>query len=327
MSELVGRWIPGLDPVTGTLALPLWSAGALAALVVVFCALAFSRAGRDGVVGALARVTLVLVGAAATWLVLDGTARQDLAAERRALEARAGVLTTRATTPGLALACLDAMAGDAVEGSCERTLFATPEAMAAGVSYVAAQLALFADVSEFARRSNVDMETMLAVLRRAIETDRFGLVAHVLATRDGCTVAECPAVALLQDARRVNANLAKRTYQFYVARHSTVWPQPAPGPTANAMPPMPATQPTAPPVPAAVPPPSTTALAPRPPGPGVFIPSADSIPAVNIMTAEPGGEPQTTGRTQPPQRRPAAQSKQAPPMDLNAGAKGAPAAR
>ena len=199
----------------------------------MFCALAFSRAGREGMVGGVARIALVLVGAVLAWFFLEGTTRQDVAAERRALEARAGALATRATMPGSPLACLDAMAGDTVEGSCERTLFATPEAMASAVSYVAAQLSLFADVSEFVHRGNSDLEPLLASLRRAIETDRYGLVAHVLATRDGCTAEQCRGVGADARRQRVNANLAQRTYEFYVGRHSAVWPAAAPGPTAQ----------------------------------------------------------------------------------------------
>ena len=65
MSDPLGGWIPGLDPLTGTLTLPLWAAGALTALFVVFCALALSRAGREGIVGGVARIALVLVGAVA----------------------------------------------------------------------------------------------------------------------------------------------------------------------------------------------------------------------------------------------------------------------
>ena len=42
------------------------------------------------------------------------------------------------------------------------------------MSYVAAQLNLFADVSEFVNRGNSDMEPLLASLRRAVETDRYG---------------------------------------------------------------------------------------------------------------------------------------------------------
>jgi hypothetical protein len=312
MSDPLGGWIPGLDPLTGTLTLPLWAAGAVVALFAVLCALALSRAGRDGVNGGVVLIALVLVGAVSTWFLLEGTTKQDIAAERRALEARAGVLATRATMPGSPLACLDAMAGDGVEGACERTLFATPEAMSSAVSYVAAQINLFADVSDFVNRGNSKMEPLLASLRRAVETDRYGLVAHVLATRDGCTTDQCSALALMHDERRVNINLAQRTYDFYVTRHSAVWPAPAPGPTANAAP-----------APAAV-------ASPRPPGAGgaeLFFPSSDSIPPVNIMTAEPGGPPETTGSApaRTPPRRPATapQPKQAP-VDRNA-ARGAPA--
>ena len=217
------------------------------------------------------------MGAVLAWFFLEGTTRQDAAAERRALEARAGVLATRATMPGSPLACLDAMAGDAVERSCERTLFATPEAMASAVSYVAAQLNLFADVSEFVNRGNSEIEPLLAGLRRAVETDRYGLVAHVLATRDGCLVDQCPALALMRDARRVTANLAQRTYDFYVTRHSSVWPAAAPGPTAGVAPvPSPGALPLPQGASAFAPP-----AAPRPSGANgeLFFPSSDSIPA------------------------------------------------
>jgi hypothetical protein len=328
MSDSLGSWIPGLDPLTGTLTLPLWAAGAVTALFVVFCALALSRAGREGIAGGVARIALVLVGAAVTWFFLEGTTRQDAAAERRALEARADVLATRAAAPGSPLACLDGMAGDAVEGSCERTLFATPEAMASAVSYVAAKLNLFTDVSDFASRGNADLEPLLASLRRAVETDRFGLVAHVLATRDGCTTEQCPALAMMRDAQRINTNLAQRTYDTYVTRHSSVWPASATRPVANAAP---GAMPGAPALPA-----GASAFAspgsPRPPGKGpeLFFPSSDSIPPVNIMTAEPSGPPETTGSApaRTPQRRPAQKEQPKPqaPIDLNAAARGAPLA-
>jgi hypothetical protein len=321
MSDSLGSWIPGLDPLTGTLTLPLWAAGAVTALFVVFCALALGRAGREGLVGGVARIALVLVGAVVTWFALEGTSKQDAAAERRALEARAGVLATRATMPGSPLACLDAMAGDTVEGACERTLFATPEAMASAVSYVAEKLNLFADVSDFASRGNTDLEPLLASLRRAVETDRYGLVAHVLATRDGCTTEQCPALAMMRDAARLNANLAQRTYDTYVARHASVWPASAPRPVANAAPAA-AAVPGAPALPA-----GASAFA----SPGsqreLFFPSSDSIPPVNIMTAEPATPPETTGSAsgRPAAKRPAQkdQPKQpAAPTDLNATARG-----
>ncbi len=203
MSDSLGRWIPGLDPLTGTLALPLWAAGALTALFVVFCALALSRAGRDGT--SVASRALRLCWWARLWpgsSLKAPPSRMPPPSGVRLKRAPAS-LATRATMPGSPLACLDAMAGDAVESSCERTLFATPEAMASAVSYVAAQLNLFADVSDFVSRGNSDLEPLLASLRRAVETDRYGLVAHVLATRDGCTAR--PMSRIGADERRAAA--------------------------------------------------------------------------------------------------------------------------
>jgi hypothetical protein len=94
----------------------------VAALIVMLCLLAFNRAGSQGVIGALARIALVMVGAGVSWVAL--ASRSDVAAERRVLDARVHELWTRAgSMPGAAFACLDAMAGDTVEAACERALF------------------------------------------------------------------------------------------------------------------------------------------------------------------------------------------------------------
>jgi len=53
--------------------LPLWSAAVIAALFVAFCVFVLGRAGRDGIVDALWRAGLLLVGAAVAWVVLDAT--------------------------------------------------------------------------------------------------------------------------------------------------------------------------------------------------------------------------------------------------------------
>src|SRR6476646_4229237 len=152
MSDALGRFA-GLDLASGMLSLPLWMAGAIAAVFLVLTLLAFGRAGRAGPIGALARVALVVIGAGVTWFILEGAGRRDLAADRRALDTRAAELLTRAAMPGSALACLDASAGDTVEGACEKALFATPEATAAAVSYVSVQLALLADMTNHVART------------------------------------------------------------------------------------------------------------------------------------------------------------------------------
>src|SRR3981081_1217231 len=227
MYSFAEPWISGFDPASGTLVLPLWSAAVVAALFVAFCVYVLGRAGRDGIVDALSRAGLLVAGAAAAWVVMAATSAGPFAAQRRALDARLLEMTTRALMPGSALACLDAAAGNLVESACEKALFATPEAAAASVAYVSAQLALLADGSEFERRSGANYESALGGLRHALETDRFGIVAHVLADRDGCTQARCDTFRLLRDTSQVSDNLSGHKYESYVMHHAAEWFQTA----------------------------------------------------------------------------------------------------
>jgi hypothetical protein len=284
MSGFAEPWIPGFDPATGMLVLPLWSAAVIAALFVAFCVFVLTRAGRDGMVEAFSRAGLLLVGAAVAWVVLDATSAGTFAAQRRALDARLLEMTTRAVMPGSALACLDATAGDLVEAPCERALFATPEAAAASVAYVTAQLSLLADGGEYERRSGANYESALGGLRHAVETDRFGIVAHVLATRDGCTADRCDAFALLRDASQVSDNLSGHKFESYVMHHAAEWPQSVLSPVAaNSPPAAPA------PLPAGVQNSASAAAGKTVPN-GLYFPSSASIPPVSIMSAEPAGQ-------------------------------------
>jgi hypothetical protein len=285
MSGVAEPWIPGFDPATGTLVLPLWSAAVIAALFVAFCVFVLARAGRDGMVEAFSRAGLLLVGAAVSWVVLDATSAGTFAAQRRALDARLLEMTTRAVMPGSALACLDATAGDLVEAACEKALFATPEAAAASVAYVTAQLSLLADGGEYERRSGANYESALGGLRHAVETDRFGIVAHVLAIRDGCTVDRCDTFGLLRDTSQVSDNLSRHKYESHVMHHAAEWPQSVLSPVAVNLPP-----PSLPPAPQPAPVQNSASAAAGKTVPnGLYFPSSASIPAVSIMSAEPGG--------------------------------------
>ena len=323
MSEALGR-IATIDLAAWLPSLSVWTAGAAAALLVVACILSFSRAGRADPIGMMSRVALVLIGAGAAFIALQGWSRFDLADERRALEARAQELLMRSAMPGSAFACLGGVAGEVVESSCERAVFQTPEATAAALSYVAAELALLADFTAHARRSGADFPATLAELRRSIESDRFGLVARVLTVRDGCTPAACQAFTLLADPGRIAINLSEHSYDLYVARHAAAWPAGAKPPAAVATG---GGEGEAPPAAAAG-------------RSGLFFPSAASIPPVTIMNAEPALPPETTGSTPPPapkqaptpQRRPApaasggSTQSARPPIDLNATSRTAPPA-
>jgi hypothetical protein len=302
--------------LAAVVALPLWTAAVIAAFFVVVCVLALVRGWPDGRSMTVVRVALVLIAALVGSVVIDHVVRRDIAGDRHALDTLAHELTARAIMPGSALACLDAMAGEAVESSCERALFATPEATAAAVSYVGAQLSLLAAGSARAQRLAPSQETMLAHLRRAAELDRFGIVAHVLAVRDGCTPAQCGAFALLRDPSRVRTNLAERTYASLVSRHAVAW-VPAADRAVAAHPPA-----AGPDAPAAGP-----VAAARPPS-NLFFPSSSSIPAVSIMSAEPPAHPpattgaaETTTPATPPRKPAPAQARQ---PASNAAARPAP---
>lgn len=335
MSETLGR-IAGFELV-GLPSLPVWAAGLVAALLLVVCYFSFSHAGRADRIGLAARVALILVGSVAAFLAIEAWSRLDLRSERRELDARAQDLFMRAATPGSAFACLDPLVGDVVESACEKAVFQTPEATAAALSYVAAELTLLADFAAYARRAGSDPPA-LGNLRRSIEGDRFGLVARVLAVREGCTPGNCPAFAMLSDPGRIAVNLSGRSYELYVERHAAAWPASAKSPVVAA---------TGASAGASVGEGEAQPAAAPTPRSGLFFPSAASIPPVTIMNAEPQLPPETTGST-PPSAPSSAAPKQAPvrrgaapasapansgnaqparpPIDLNAAGRTAPPA-
>jgi hypothetical protein len=244
---------------------------AAAAVVIAACTLAVLRGGSQ-VRRILAVCAAVVVAAAVTaTLVLDHIAAGEFADRQRALDGRVFELKMRALAPGSALACLDPTAGDFVQESCEKAIFASAEATAAAISYVTEQLSLLELGSQHARASGLPSSDALTALRRSIEADRFGIVAYLLARRSGCQSNECDFFHLLQDASRVRANLAAHQFESYVKVHTVDWQSAGGARSAN---PAPASPPGSPP-PAARPP-ST-----------LFFPSASSIPPVSIMTPEP----------------------------------------
>ena len=195
--------MPGMDAAAGTLAVPIWLAGAVAAVLVVAVLLAVKRAGGVVLIASLFRVGLIAAIVLGAWLYVQ---QRDVAAkdpnpggERRALEDRKTALMAGAIAPGSALSCLDELAGEAVEAACEKAVFASPEAVAAAVKYVTAQIALLDDGTAYARRGDASYAAELAPLRTALELDRFGLVAQALKEREGCTVDRCDALTQFRD--------------------------------------------------------------------------------------------------------------------------------
>ena len=268
-----------IAPQIVALASPLWiAAGSAALLGVIVCALAFRRSGK-GFAAASARFLLIVLGAALcgslTWAFFDSAAVRERSAERNALEMRAGELTAHSLTPGSPLACLDALAGDAVEAACEAAVFASPANVASAISYVAAQFALLSDMTEYTRRGGTGIDGALLPLRRALEADPFGFLAQVLVRRDGCTSENCPPLALLRDPNHVRTNIIAQTLQHYLDHYREVWAKSPDVPVADAA----ETAPTA----------MAQANAPgkRKVPVNIDFPTAASIPPISIMNPEP----------------------------------------
>jgi hypothetical protein len=272
----MGLAMLGIDPDIGHLR--FWVASGAAAVLVLVCTLALDWT-RSRI---LTRFAVVGLGAAfggiLAWAFLAGAAVRDLSAERRDLEMRAAQLTAQVLAPGSPLACLDAT-GENVEAACEKALFAAPATVAAALSYTAARLTLLSDAVAHVKAGG-NLDSVLLALRRALETDRYGFVAHALAVRDGCSSNRCPTLALLRDPERVRANLSAQPFDRYVKRYSPLWEQPYGTPVADAAPA------------------STGTLAgDSPPSQGqkklvnTDFPSSASIPAVSIMNPEPRTAP------------------------------------
>ena len=79
-----------------------------------------------------------------------------------------------------ALSCVDDLAGDTVLTACEKALFGSAESAAAAVSYAASQITRLTALGDVAT-ANKSMTPELQALRRAVEHDRYGLMAYVLA--------------------------------------------------------------------------------------------------------------------------------------------------
>jgi hypothetical protein len=185
---------------------------------------------------------------------------------------------------------------DNVEEACEQAIFASPQTTAAAVSYVAARLSLLVDASS-AASAGARVGRMQASLRPSLESDRFGIAAHVLATREGCTPERCGVFSVLQNATRLRANMAERRFESHVRNHAAAWPaggEGAPVSTTSSSAPI-----------------SPSATAGKGSPNELYFPSASSIPPVNIMTSEPpsreaaGAEPRR-GAAAPQTRPPAA---------------------
>ncbi|MGY8681349.1 hypothetical protein Q2941_26680 [Bradyrhizobium sp. UFLA05-153] len=279
-------WANSLDDIWRSPGFPMWLTLAAAGFFSLILLITLLRAERSVANGALTVITLLAIGiaGAATIRAYGPSGR-----EAPANETRARPVTTAALP---ALSCIDDLAGDTVLAACEKALFGSPEATAAAVSYTAAQISRLTALGDVAAAGK-NPPPELKALRRAIEHDRYGLVAQVLVARDGCTQFDCAAFRSLTDQQQIASNMDAHLYEGLVARYASNWNTPVaamPGAVAALPPSMPTGKPT-----------------------NAEFPSAASTPAVSIMAPEPATRPAPPSGTAaaPPARAPAATAAQA----------------
>src|SRR5947199_3598832 len=149
-------WASSLDQIWRSPAFPMWMTLAAAGFFGLILLITLVRAEKSVANGALTVITLLSMAiAVAATVRVYGPAGQDAPSE-----ARAQAVAT-ANLP--ALSCLDDLAGNAVLAGCEKTLFGSPDAAAAAVSYTAARidrLTALGDAATAEKSLTLDMKVL-----------------------------------------------------------------------------------------------------------------------------------------------------------------------
>ncbi len=278
-------WATSLDQLWRSPDFPIWLALAAAGFFGIIVLVTLLRAEKSVANAALTVITLLAIGAAAAATIRGfGRGGQDGPGAMQSSQPATAALP--------ALSCIDDLAGDTVLTACEKALFASPESTAAALSYAAAQITRVTAFGD-AAAVNGSLTTEQLAARRAVERDRYGLMAYVLAVRDHCKASECAAFRALTDYRQILANMDGRVYEGLVMRYSPSWNAPVASTPVAALAPTVATgKPT-----------------------NAEFPTAASTPPVSIMSPEPGAAPASrpaTASATSPSPRPASTAVPAP---------------
>ena len=262
-------WTTSFDQLWRSPTFPMWLTLAAAGFFGIILLITLLRAEKSVANGALTVITLLAIGiAVAATMRTFGPGDRAGSGETRSLQQTSAVVLP-------ALLCIDDLAGETVLAACEKALFGSAESVAAGVSYAGSQITRLTAFGD-AAVANKNLTYELLTLRRAIERDRYGLMAQVLMARDQCTPAQCAAFRALTDSHQIVVNMAERTYDALISRYAPSWNAPAAAPVAALLSSVPTGKPT-----------------------NAEFPTAASTPAVNIMTPEPGPSPSRASASAP----------------------------
>src|ERR1700686_810053 len=237
-SRMNWAWASSFDQIWHSAAFPVWLTLAAAGFFGIIVLVTLLRAEKSVANGALTVITLLAIGIAVAATIRSfGSDGENASVETRSPQ------PTIAALP--ALSCIDDLAGEAVLTACEKSLFGSPEFAAAALSYASSQITRLTGFGDVAA-ANKNLTPELQTLRRAVERDRYGLMAYVLAVRDHCTPSECAAFQSLTDNHQIVANMDERAYDGLIARYAPLWNAAAAttGPVANLAPSVPTGKPT-----------------------------------------------------------------------------------
>ncbi|WKA31366.1 hypothetical protein [Bradyrhizobium roseum] len=309
-------WAAPLDNIWRSPNLPLYltlAAGVFVAIIVLITLLRSERSVANSV---LALITLLAMGVAGVVTFRGfGSAGPAPSGEVRPVQTAAAPLPQ--------LSCIDELAGDAVLAACEKVLFGSAESVAAAVAYAASQITLLTSLGDVASANKGGGSDLLA-LRRAIERDRYGLMAYVLTARDRCTPTSCRAFRSLTEPRQIVANMEDRVYESLITRYAASWNTPHAAGMIAALPPSaPTGKPTSAEFPTSASTPPVSIMNPEPPlgaAPKPPPAAAPAAPAARSVAAPQPAAPtqaQAAAKKPPPApKRPAA----AGPVQLTPGA-------
>ena len=312
-------WAAPLDNIWRSPNLPLYltlAAGVFVAIIVLITLLRSERSVANSV---LALITLLALGVAGVVTFRSfGSAGPVQSSEVRPVQTAAAPLPQ--------LSCIDELAGDAVLTACEKVLFGSAESVAAAVAYAASQITLLTSLGDVAT-ANKGGGSDLVALRRAIERDRYGLMAYVLTARDRCTPTACRAFRSLTEPSQIVSNMEERVYENLIMRYAASWntPQSAAGMMAALPPSMPTGRPTNAEFPTSASTPAVSIMNPEPPLAAPKPPSAaaaPAAPAARSVAAPPPPAPAATQAQAPAKRPPPAPKRPAAtgPVQLTPGA-------
>lgn len=270
-------WASSLDHIWRSPTFPMWLTLAAAGFFGIIVLITLLRAEKSVANGALTVITLLAIGVAVAATIRGfGPGGRGTSTESRTVTMASAALPQ--------LACIDDLAGDAVLNACEKALFGSAESAASAVAYAASQISRLTGAGDVAAVDQSASSELFA-LRRAVERDRYGLMAYVLMARDHCTPSSCAAFRSLADNHQIVANMDERAYENLITRYAPSWNAPPQAAAPGLVAALPSSVPTGKPT-------------------NADFPSAASTPPVNIMTPEPGSAPAPSAGRAPPAAAP-----------------------